>query len=152
MQSRVEKAVELFESGFNCCQSVFAAYADLFGMDREAALKLSSGMGAGVGRMREVCGTVSAMALLAGMKQGCTDPEDMEAKTDIYELVRNMSARFREENGSIICRELLGIVKQEESARPMERTEAYYASRPCTRLVACAAKIVEEMLLLDDFM
>lgn len=152
MQSRVEKAVELFESGFNCCQSVFAAYADLFGMDTQAALKLSSGMGAGVGRMREICGTVSAMALLAGMKQGNTDPENMEAKTEIYELVRNMSGRFREENGSIICRELLGILKQEESARPSERTKEYYAVRPCARLVASAAKIVEDMLLMDDFM
>ena len=81
MESRVQDAVMLFESGFNCAQSVFAAYADLFGMDRETALKLACPMGAGVGRMREVCGTVSAMAMLSGLKMGNTDPSDEEAKT-----------------------------------------------------------------------
>ena len=109
MESRVQDAVMLFESGFNCAQSVFAAYADLFGMDRETALKLACPMGAGVGRMREVCGTVSAMAMLSGLKMGNTDPSDEEAKTRSYEIVRKMSDAFREKRGSIICRELLGM-------------------------------------------
>lgn len=150
MQSRVEEAVQTFESGYNCAQSVFATYADLFGIDKETALKLASPMGAGVGRMREICGTVSAMAMLAGLKEGNTDPENVEGKERIYTLVREMSDKFRDENGTIICRELLGKTRREQSARPEERTAEYYANRPCSRLVADAAKLVEEMLL-EDF-
>lgn len=145
-ESRAEYAVDLFKSGYNCAQSVFAAYADLFGMDLRTALKMSSAMGAGVGRMREVCGTVLAMALLAGLKEGNDDPEDTEAKAHIYEVVRQMSARFKEKQGTIICRELLGIEGMEESARPSERTPEFYASRPCTGFIACAAGIIEDVL------
>lgn len=148
MGSRVNHAVENFESGYNCCQSVFSAYADLFNMDKELALKLSSPMGAGIGRMREVCGTVSAMALLAGLKMGNTDPSNEEGKTAIYQQVRDMSDIFQEENGSIICRELLGLMEQREaSAAPSERTAEYYATRPCSRIVASAAGIIERELL-----
>ncbi len=150
MQSRVEQAVQTFESGYGCAQSVFATYADLFGIDRETALKLASPMGGGIGRMREVCGTVSSMALLAGLKEGNIDPSDEEGRERIYLLVRKMSDSFREENGSIICRELLGLEEREQSAKPGKRTEEYYASRPCSRLVRCAAKLVEEMLLSED--
>lgn len=150
MESRVEKAVKTFESGFGCAQSVFSTYADLFGMDRETALKLASPMGGGMGRMREVCGAVSAMALLAGLKEGNTDPSNEEGKERIYLLVRQMSDKFREVNGSIICRELLGLLEREESAKPEKRTEEYYASRPCSRLVASAARIIEENLLFTD--
>ncbi len=149
MESRVEKAVQTFESGFGCAQSVFSTYADLFGMDRETALKLASPMGGGIGRMREVCGAVSAMALLAGLKDGNTDPENEEGKERIYAIVREMSDRFKEKNGTIICRELLGILEREQSARPEKRTKEYYASRPCSRLVASAAEILEEVLLKD---
>lgn len=144
--SRVEEAVALFMEGYNCAQSVFAAYADLFGMDRETALKLASPMGAGIGRMREVCGAVSAMAMLAGLKEGNTDPADDLAKTAIYELTRQMADCFREENGSILCRELLGRKEREVSASPSERNAEYYAGRPCAGLVANAAGIVEKML------
>ncbi len=147
MLSRVEQAAATFEEGYTCAQSVFVTYADLFGMDRETALKLSSPMGGGMGRMREVCGVVSAMALLAGLKEGNTDPNNEEGKERIYLLTRQMADKFREQNGSIICRELLGIEGREESAKPSKRTKEYYMNRPCTRLVASAARIVEEMLL-----
>lgn len=148
MESRVKHAVENFESGYNCCQSVFSTYADLFGVDKELALKLSSPMGAGIGRMREVCGTVSAMALLAGLKMGNTDPSNEEGKAAIYQQVRDMSDIFRDENGSIICRELLGLMEQREaSAAPSKRTAEYYATRPCSRIVASAAAIIERELL-----
>lgn len=149
MESRVEDAISLFKEGYNCAQSVFATYADLFGMDKETALKLASPMGAGIGRMREVCGTVSAMALLSGLKDGNIDPKNTEAKTATYEIVRVMSDKFAEENGSIICRELLGILSREKSATPSERTEEYYNVRPCVKLVASAAQIVEEILFSD---
>ena len=145
-ESRVEYALSLFKSGYNCAQSVFAAYADLLGMDTETALRMSSAMGGGIGRMREVCGTVSAMAMLAGLKEGNADPEDEEAKEHIYALVRRMSALFKEQQGTIICRELLGIEGMEESAKPSIRTPEFYASRPCGRIIACAAEIIEDVL------
>lgn len=146
MKSRVKDAVAMFESGYNCAQSVFVTYAGLFGMDRETALRISCPMGGGVGRMREICGTVSSMAMLGGLKAGNTDPDNQEAKTHSYELTRRMADRFKEENGSMICRELLGIEEREESAAPSERTREYYAGRPCSRLVACAAAIIEDTL------
>ena len=145
--SRTKQAVETFYEGYNCAQSVFATYADCFGMDREMAFKMSSAMGAGVGRMREVCGAVSSMAMLAGLKEGNANPEDEEAKERIYLRLRQMSERFRQENGSIICRELLGITEAEESAKPQPRTREYYESRPCPHLIECAARIIEEELL-----
>lgn len=149
MLSRVEKAAATFEEGYTCAQSVFATYADLFGMDRETAFKLSSPMGGGMGRMREVCGAVSAMALLAGLKEGNVDPSNEEGKEKIYLLTRQMAEKFKEQHGTIICRELLGLDGMEESAKPSERTAQYYQERPCTRLVVTAARIVEEMLLED---
>lgn len=148
--SRADYAENLFKSGYNCAQSVFAAYADLFGMDKETALKMSSAMGGGIGRMREVCGAVSAMAMLAGLKEGNADPEDEEAKAHIYGLVRRMSRQFKEKQGSIICRELLGIEGMEESAKPSVRTAEFYALRPCGKFISDAAKIIEEMLVAED--
>lgn len=144
MKSRVEDAVALFMEGYNCCQSVFTAYSDLFGMDREQALKLSCPLGGGVGRMREVCGAVSGMSMIAGLVCGNTDPDNQEAKTRNYEIVRQMAEKFKERHQTIICRELLGIQEAEASAAPEARTESYYASRPCARMVETAAQIVEE--------
>lgn len=146
-RSRTKRAVETFYEGYNCAQSVFATYADCFGMDREMAFRMSSAMGAGVGRMREICGAVSSMAMLAGLKEGNVDPQDEEAKARIYVRVRQMSDRFRKENGSIVCRELLGITETEKSAKPEPRTREYYESRPCPHLIECAARIIEEELL-----
>lgn len=150
MVSRVEEAVRTFEAGYTCAQSVFVTYADLFGIDHETALKLTSAMGGGIGRMREVCGAVSSMALLAGLKEGNTDPANEEGKEKIYLLTRQLAEKFKQRHGTIICRELLGIEGMEKSARPSERTESYYNSRPCSELVKTAAEIIEEMLL-EDF-
>ena len=93
---------------------------------------------------------VSAMALLAGLKEGNTDPENEDGKERIYLLTRKMADKFKDKNNSIICRELLGIEGREESAKPSARTKEYYASRPCSRLVADASRIIEEMLLGED--
>ncbi|MGN0293423.1 MAG: C-GCAxxG-C-C family protein [Lachnospiraceae bacterium] len=142
----IEQAGDLFMEGFNCCQSVFAAFAPRFGITREAALKLSCSLGGGVGRMREVCGTVSGMALLVSLCNGNTNPEDSDAKEENYRTVRMLSDIFREKQGTIICRELLGIEKAETQARPQDRTAAYYSSRPCPHLVHDAAVIVEHYL------
>ena len=147
MKSRVDEAVNKFESGYNCAQAVFATYADLFGMNEEDALKLASPMGGGMGRMREVCGTVSAMALLEGLKEGNTDPLDKAAQGRTYETVRALSDSFTEENGSIICRELLeGNIPKKETHIPDDRTQEYYNKRPCVCMVETAAQIADNML------
>ena len=149
MVSRVNDAITLFESGYNCAQSVFAAYAELLGMDQKTALKISCPMGAGIGRMREICGAVSAMSMLLGLKEGNTDVNDQDAKQRVYEKTRQMADRFKEESGSIICRELLGMEEREESAAPTVRTAAFYESRPCKKLVEKAAQIIEDIIFED---
>lgn len=144
---RQEKAKEYFLKGYNCAQSVFAAFADLYGIEEETALKLSCSFGAGMGRMREVCGAVSGMFLVAGLECGNIDPSDQKQKIKNYETVRMLANRFKEKNQTIICRELLGIRAAEKSAAPSARTEEYYKTRPCVRTVMDAAGILEEYLL-----
>ena len=145
--SEKDRAVELFKEGFNCSQSVFTAFAYRFGMDEETALKVSAGLGGGLGRMREVCGAVSGGAMVIGSICSATEGKDGYSKQKNYELVREFAEKFAKENGSIICRELLELdVKMEESAKPEERTAQYYKKRPCVELVECAARIIEEMI------
>lgn len=146
-KSRQEQAVEAFLGGCNCAQAVFSTYADLFGIDKQTAMNLTNSMGGGISRLREVCGTVSAMALLAGLAEGEVDPGDLKAREKVYQRTRDLLAKFEEENGSLVCRELLGILGREGLARPSERTPEYYKKRPCAKFVACAARIVEEELL-----
>ncbi len=145
-ESRKDQAVEAFLSGYNCAQAVFSTYADLFGIDKETALNLTNSMGGGISRLREVCGTVSAMALLTGLAEGKVNPGDLDAREKVYQKTRNLAEQFEEKNGSLICRELLGILSREKSARPSERTAEYYKKRPCARFVACAAEIIEKEL------
>ena len=145
--SEKDTAVELFKEGYNCSQSVFTAFAHRFGIDKDTALKISAGLGGGVGRMREVCGAVSGGAMVIGSIASAADGKDAEGKQKNYELVREFAKRFTDENGSIVCRELLGLdVKMEGSAKPEARTAGYYQKRPCAELVECAAKIIEEMI------
>ncbi len=144
--ARAEQAVTYFKSGYNCAQAVYMAYADLFGMEPKTAAIIAAPMGAGIGRMREVCGTVSGAALIAGLAIPCDNPSDMAAKTRCYALVQQVADRFREANGSIICRELLGIAPIKESPVPSPRTEAYYKKRPCVELVRMSATFIGEEL------
>ena len=146
IEARAEQAVTYFKSGYNCAQSVYMAYADLFGMDPKTAAVIAAPMGAGIGRMREVCGTVSGAALVAGLAVPCDDPHDLTSKTRCYALVQQVAERFRQENGSIICRELLGIAPIKESPVPSPRTEAYYKKRPCVELVRMSATFIGEAL------
>ncbi len=146
-ESRKEQAVDAFLDGYNCAQAVFSTYADLFGIDQETALNLTNSMGGGISRLREICGTVSAMALLTGLAEGKVAPGDLSAREKVYQKTRNLAARFEEKNGSLICRELLGVLGREKSARPSERTPEYYKKRPCARFVSCVAEIIEEELL-----
>lgn len=145
--SRKEQAVEAFFGGCNCAQAVFVTYADLFGIDRQTAMNLTNSMGGGISRLREVCGTVSAIALLTGLAEGAVDPQDLQAREKIYGRTRELLSLFEEENGSLICRELLGKAGREMSSMPSERTPEYYKKRPCAKYVASAAKILEENLI-----
>ena len=141
-----EKARTLFLEGYNCAQAVFCAFEDLTGLDREKSARLASSFGGGMGRMREVCGTVSGALMVLGLLRGYADPEDPKAKTDHYHLVQEFARRFREINGTIICRELLQGVKTKPGNDPEARTPEYYASRPCLRHCGEAAEIVDELL------
>ena len=145
MNRHEEKARALFHEGYNCAQAVTAAFAAEIGMEEGAALAMSSPFGGGMGRMREVCGAVSGMWIVLGAKAGYTDPTDHNAKKDLYATVQTLAARFREENGSIICRDLLGG-NPSTTPNPSERTAAYYEKRPCIDLVGSAARIIAEHL------
>lgn len=138
------EARSLFEQGYNCAQSVLLAYASECGLSRETALRLSSPFGGGMGRLREVCGAVSGMLMAAGLLYGYSDPKDAAAKRETYRLTQELARRFREENGSIVCRELLGGQGRDSSPVPSERTETYYKKRPCPELVECAANILDQ--------
>lgn len=140
------EAKELFEQGYNCAQSVFGAFAEECGIDRETAVKLASPFGGGIGRMREVCGAVSGMMMAAGLLCGYSDPKAFDEKKRTYGMVQELAGRFREENGSIVCRELLGLEGKDTSATPSKRTDGYYQKRPCSCLVECAANILESYL------
>ena len=141
-----EKARALFLEGYNCAQAVLCAFEDLTGLDRETSARLASSFGGGMGRMREVCGTVSGALLVLGQLYGYSDPSDPEAKKEHYHLVQEFARRFRETNGTIICRELLSGVRTKPGKDPEDRTQEYYASRPCLRHVGEAAEIVDGLL------
>ena len=141
-----EKAERLFFDGYNCAQAVLLAFDDVTGLDGKTAAMLASSFGGGLGRMREVCGAVSGAAMVLGLVKGCSDPTDREAKTAHYKLIRDFCARFKEKNGSIVCRELLSGVKTNENGIPEKRTEEYYKKRPCPLLVRQAAETVEKMI------
>ena len=137
MQERVEKARALCMGGCNCSQAVFAAFADEFGLDEETARKVALGLGGGVGRMREVCGTVSAAAMVLGLRHG---PD----KAAAYAKIQEFCAAFKAETGSIVCRELLEGTGATQGGAPEARTEGYYRKRPCVELVALAATLLSK--------
>lgn len=141
-----QKAMNLFKEGFNCSQSVFLAFEDLYSIDQFMALKLSSSFGGGMGRLREVCGSVSGMFLTAGILYGYDSPADRTAKTEHYRRIQELAQSFEKLNGSIVCRELLGLDQKKESYVPEERTKDYYKKRPCVQIVGCAAYIMEEYI------
>jgi C_GCAxxG_C_C family probable redox protein len=148
----VEVAEKLFQEGYNCSQSVFAAFGDLYGMDQEQALKLSAGFGGGVGRLREVCGAVSGMTMIAGLETGTAKKMDDEGKKYNYEVVQKLAEEFKNLSGSIICRELLNLDADAPTEPvPQKRTKEYYNTRPCRQLVQDAAEIIEKVLYAVNF-
>ena len=146
VEEREKRAGELFKAGYNFCQAVAMTFADVLGLPEDEVAKLASGFGGGMGRIREVCGTVSAMTMVAGAMIPANDVTDKDAKTANYALVQNMAGEFRQMNGSIICRELLGLSKPEGTPIPSDRTAEYYKKRPCGELCSIAAGIIARKL------
>ncbi len=146
MGTSSEKAQQLFKEGYNCSQAVFGAFCDDIGMEMKSALRIASSFGGGMGRLREVCGAVSGMFMVAGIIYGYDDPKDTEAKKEHYKLIQELARRFANINGTIVCGELLGLGKGPDKPVPEERTESYYKKRPCAEYVKCAAEIMEQYI------
>lgn len=155
VQERVASARAYFMEGCSCSQSVVLAFQDVLGVDEPVLRRLSIGLGAGVGRLREVCGTVGAMAMIAGTIARPEGKDNRQQKSDAYAIVQQLAGEFREKNGTIVCRELLAARAEKNKARavladnshvPEERTEEYYRSRPCLGIVECSTKIIAEYI------
>ncbi len=141
-----QKAMSLFKDGYNCSQAVYLAFEDKYSMDRKTALMLSSSFGGGMGRLREVCGAVSGMFMVAGIMFGYEAPNDFEGKKKHYERIQALAKEYELLNGSIICRELLGLSAGKDKPTPEKRSDEYYKKRPCGELVGIAAAIMEEYI------
>ena len=147
VEGRVQSAVDYFMRGYNCTQAVVLAFQDILGADEKTIGLLTVGLGGGVSRLREVCGTVLAMAVVAGSVSGAEGLEPHQQKMAVYPNVQKMAARFREENGAIVCRELLGLrAGEKQDPQPEARDNAYYQKRPCLRYVGSAARIIAEFV------
>lgn len=144
IDERVIKARNFFTSGYNCAQAVALAYDDVIGADVQTIARLTASFGGGMSRLREVCGAVSGMAFVAGSLIPADNPLDIAAKKQNYALMQSFAEAFRKENGSIVCRELLGLSQQKDEPTPSERTTEYYRKRPCVEYVATAARIIGE--------
>jgi C_GCAxxG_C_C family probable redox protein len=149
IEERVQRAVDIFMQGYGCCQSVVAAFADLYGLDDTLAKKIAAGFGGGVGRMRMMCGAVSGIVMLVGLDCGQTEGSDREGKSACYKVVQDLLAKSREANGSLICAEILGLKgyeKAQSSYVASARTAEYYKTRPCAAKVESAARLFAEYL------
>ena len=144
LEARVQRAVDNFMQGYGCCQSVVAAFADMYGLDDNLAKRIGAGFGGGVGRMRMMCGAVSGIVTLVGLDCGQT-----EGKSACYKVVQDLLAKSKEQNGSLICAEILGLKgheKAQSSYVASARTAEYYKSRPCAAKVESAARVFAEYL------
>ena len=149
LDERVQRAVDNFMAGYGCCQSVVAAFSDLYGLDQTSAKRIAAGFGGGVGRLRMMCGAVSGIVMLVGLDCGQTEGDDREGKSACYKVVQDLLARSKEENGSLICAEILGLKgckKAQSSYIASARTAEYYRQRPCAAKVESAARIFANYL------
>ena len=150
LEARVHCAVDNFMQGSGCCQSVVAAFADLYGMDDQMAKRVGAGFGGGVGRMRMMCGAVSAIVILVGLDCGQTEGSDRMGKSACYHVVQQLLGQSKQQNGSLICAEILGLKgyeKAHSSYVASPRTSAYYKTRPCAAKVESAARIFASYLM-----
>lgn len=150
LEARVQRAVDNFMQGYGCCQSVVAAFADLYNLDDTMAKRIAAGFGGGVGRMRMMCGAVSGIVILAGLDRGQIDGADRKGKSMCYKVVQELLDEFKVQNGSVVCAELLGLKgheKAQSSYVASSRTAEYYKTRPCAAKVESAARIFAEYLM-----
>lgn len=150
LEARVQRAVDNFMQGYGCCQSVVAAFADLYSLDDTMAKRIAAGFGGGVGRMRMMCGAVSGIVILAGLDRGQIDGADRKGKSMCYKVVQELLDEFKAQNGSVVCAELLGLKgheKAQSSYVASPRTAEYYKTRPCAAKVESAARIFAEYLM-----
>lgn len=143
---KAKKAVELFESGYNCSQAIVLAFEDYLNVDRKTLQSLSSSFGGGISRLREVCGCVSGMAIVMGIIRGDYDVNDNDQKAKHYELIQKLALKFKEKTNSINCAELLNKVKEVENPTPEIRSKEYYEKRPCSKYIKIMAEIIESEL------
>lgn len=146
LTDHAEIAVSLFREGYNCAQATFLAFSDLIGMDRKTALRLSSSFGGGMGRLREVCGAMSGVFMVAGLLWGYEKPGDLDSKKAHYARIQSLAEAFRARRGSIVCRELMRGVPVSPGPEPAKRDEGFYAERPCLRCISDAASILDDMI------
>ncbi len=144
--TRREAAMANFMKGYNCSQSVVLAFSDMFDIDEATLSKLASSFGGGMGRLREVCGSVSGMFMVAGLLYGYDGPETGQVKADHYARIQELAKRFEEKHGSIVCRELLGLSVRHDIPVPEARTSEYYKKRPCPEIIGDAAEILEQFI------
>lgn len=150
LEARLQRAVDNFMQGYGCCQSVVAAFADLYNLDDTMAKRIAAGFGGGVGRMRMMCGAVSGIVILAGLDRGQIDGADRKGKSMCYKVVQELLDEFKVQNGSVVCAELLGLKgheKAQSSYVASPRTAEYYKTRPCAAKVESAARIFAEYLM-----
>lgn len=138
------QAAQLFLDGYNCAQAVAVAYCDITGLDPDFAARMASSFGGGMGRLREVCGAVSGMFMVAGLLYGYDTPGDDVSKKAHYQRIQSLAARFREQAGSIVCREILKNPPSDPAPTP--RTAEFYRVRPCTRMVILACQILDSYI------
>jgi len=143
---KAQKALDYFNQGFNCAQSVFTAFHEEMGLSESDALKLSSSMGGGIGGLREVCGAFCGLSMVLGALKGYDTPTDMEAKKEHYARIQAQAERFTTEHGTLICRDLLASHGLVATRVPAERNADYYKARPCARYVESCAMMAEETL------
>ena len=143
-ETHAERAVRLFEEGYNCSQSVFGAFAPDYDIPRDLAMRLSASFGAGMGRMREICGCVSGIGFVLGLETGSVEGKDQKQKGYNYEQVRKLVGQFQARYGTIYCKELLGLTRMEDSAMPSQRTAEYYQKRPCKEMIRQTAQMIED--------
>lgn len=141
-----KKAIALFKEGHNCAQAVVSAFSDITRLPFETGMKVASSFGGGMARLREVCGAVTGMFMVAGLIYGYDSPIDKISKTAHYQLIQDLAQEFKDANGSIVCRELLGLTNKIDSPVPDERTKEYYKKRPCAELVGMAAEILAKKI------
>ena len=142
--NHAEKARDLFLSGCTCSQAVFGAFAEELGLEQDTALRLASSFGGGMGGMRETCGAVTGMLMVAGLKWGYSETGNLDKKTAHYARVRSLIEQFKAEHTTIVCRDLLSHL-DELKQDPSARTPEYYKTRPCARYVETAARLLDEL-------